>query len=389
MSGLFRSPYLHIGADENNGAIWLANPSIVAFMQANHLADAPALQAYFVARVQAIVEKHGKQMVAWEEAFSPDQSKNTIFQAWLPFPRPDLLSALMGNGNKALVSRGFYLDLFYPAHVHYLNDALPANSTAATNKSLLGGEAAMWTELADRTNIEARIWPRTGAIAERLWSSQNSTDMPGMYSRLFQLSTELDREGVHNLVDYDVQIKRIASDLPVEPVKTLLDVLTPIKGYKRLMAAGFKRALGADPNAPFNSVADVVLVDSATKYAFRNALAIWLKTHDAASEQSLRAWLVLWSRNDALLEPYFAQSNDLKEVSGHAKQLAALANAGLRALDQMHPGSALSADELANDDALLKSATSTDGETEIAVLPEFEALFHGTLTPEPTTYPLF
>jgi hexosaminidase len=389
MSGLFPSPYFHIGADENNGAVWLANPSIVAYMQANHLADAPALQAYFVARVQAIVEKHGKQMVAWEEAFSPDQSKNAIFQAWIPSPKPDLLSTPLSNGNKVLLSRGFYLDLFYPAHAHYLNDAVPAGINAETDKSLLGGEAAMWTEMADGTNIEARIWPRSGAIADRLWSAQNPLDVPGMYRRLFQLSAELDREGVHNLVDYDAQVKRIAGGLPVEPVRTLLDVLTPIKGYQRLMAASFRRAVGADPNAPFDSVADIVLVDSATKYVFRDALATYLEKHDDASEQTLRSLLLLWSHNDALLKPYLAQSNDLKEVSGHAKQLAALADAGLRTLDQLHRGAPLSADELANDDALLKSAQASDGETEIAVLPEIEALFHGTLPPEPNTYPLF
>lgn len=389
MAGLFPSPYIHIGADENNGAVWLANPAIVAFMKEHKLADAPALQAYFVSRVQALVEKHGKQVAAWEEAYVPDQFHNAIFEAWIPFAKSGLLGSPLNNGNKVLVSVGFYLDLGLPAYVHYLNEAVPATANAEAETSLLGGEAAMWTELADGSNLEARIWPRAGAVAERLWSPAGGLDVPEMYRRLFRLSAELDREGVHNLADYNEQVKRLAGRLPVEPVKTLLDVLTPLKGYKRHMLAGYIRATTGRDVVPFDHVADVVLVDSEAKREFRAALASWLKTHDATSEVALRGWLTLWAKNDAALAPYMAQADGLKEVAGHAQQLAAVAAAGLKALDQRDKGEALSAGQLAEADALLKAADTNDGETEIAVLPELEALFHGSLAPEPSSYPLF
>ena len=35
---------------------------------------------------------------------------------------------------------------------------------------MLGGEVALWSEQADPLVIDARIWPRTSAMAETLWS---------------------------------------------------------------------------------------------------------------------------------------------------------------------------------------------------------------------------
>lgn len=141
--------------------------------------------------------------------------------------------------------------------------------------------------------------------------------------------------------------------------------------------------------AGFNRVADVVLVDSATKYQFRDALASYLKTRGHAQETVLRSWLVRWSKNDALLGRYFQQSGDLAEVAENSQKLTALANAGLQALDEFDHGSTLQPDQLAAYDALIKSAQAGAGETEISVLPEIEALIHQNLVPEPTSYPLF
>ena len=31
---------------------------------------------------------------------------------------------------------------------------------------MLGGEAALWSEFVDGRNVESRVWPRLGAVAE-------------------------------------------------------------------------------------------------------------------------------------------------------------------------------------------------------------------------------
>jgi hexosaminidase len=385
MTELFPAPYFHVGADENNGAVWLANPAIVAFMKEHNFADAPTLQAYFVARVQSLVEKHGKKMVAWEEGFVPGVSKNTVFQAWVADPKTDILNSPKGGDNQFLISRGFYLDLFYPAQVHYLNDTIPTHA----DNSLLGGEAPMWTEIEDRANIESRIWPRAGAIAERLWSPAEVRDVPDMYRRLFVLSAQLDREGAHNLSNYELQTSKLAGNLPVEPVRTLLDVLVPVKGYKLVFSVMLNPAIDRDAGLPLDSVADIVLVDSATKHAFRTALASYLQKRDAGSEELLRAQLLRWSRNGRQLAPYCAQSGELGKVCGHAQRLSALADAGLQALDRIKRGEVTSESQRSEGEALLMAAKVSEAGTEIAVLPELEGLLDAKLAEEPNIYPLF
>ncbi len=151
MSSLFPSLYFHIGADENNGVAWKQDSSIVAFMRKNKMANTHELQAYFVGRVQKLVTNHGKKMIGWEELFSKNLSKEVIVQVWSPMSAPALAQQIISQGNPVILSKGFYLDQFMPAYIHY-NLEMP-------KEEILGGEAAQWTEIADAENIETRIWP--------------------------------------------------------------------------------------------------------------------------------------------------------------------------------------------------------------------------------------
>ena len=262
----------------------------------------------------------------------------------------DLMLAPIAPSDTLLMSKGFYLDTFYPAHVHYLSNALPAAAHAKEHPALLGGEAAMWTELEDRETLTGRIWPRAGAVAERLWSSAEPEDADNMYRRLFHLTGVLECEGVHPLAHYETEIRRLAGDLPDLPVRTLLDVLVPIKGYRRYAATWFSPLDEQNSTAPLHRVADIVLVDSQAKHEFRAAVAAFLAARDhsespatgpgrgddnKAGERILRGRLVAWSQNASALDPYFAQSKDLQEVAAHARSLAALSAAALQALDQL------------------------------------------------------
>ena len=50
----------------------------------------------------------------------------------------------------------------------YLDGIDRAQGLSDPSKAL-GGEAALWSEFINSDNLESRVWPRLGAVAEALW----------------------------------------------------------------------------------------------------------------------------------------------------------------------------------------------------------------------------
>src|ERR1700682_4384842 len=202
MAGLFPDQFFHIGGDEVNGKEWDANPKIQAFMRAHHLKDNNDLQAYFNQRVQKIVAKHGKTMLGWDEILRPGLPKSIVIQSWRG---PDSLAQTAKQGYRGLLSSGYYVDLMWSAERHYATDPMSGAASSLIpeeQKRILGGEACMWAEYVSPENIASRIWPRTAAIAERLWSPQDVRDVNSMYQRLTVISYWLDGLGLTHHPSY-------------------------------------------------------------------------------------------------------------------------------------------------------------------------------------------
>src|SRR5947199_9624888 len=106
-----------------------------------------------------------------------------------------------------------------------------ASLSPEESKLILGGEATMWAEYVSPENIDSRIWPRTAAIAERLWSPEDVRDVNSMYARLSQISWRLDTLGLTHNSSYIPMLQRIANSQDVSALRVLADVLEPTKEY--------------------------------------------------------------------------------------------------------------------------------------------------------------
>ena len=252
---------------------------------------------------------------------------------------------------------------------------MAASASPQATPAVMGGEAAMWSEVEDRWNIDTRIWPRAAAVAERLWSPASVTNVDDMYRRLFMLSAQLDQAGVDNVSAYQRQLRRLSAPLPTAPVQTLIDVLAPVEGFSRLIGSFTLADYQRDSFAPLNQVQDIALTDSYVKYDFGSAVKAWKGSHEADAALKLRFYLEQWAGNDAALKPYLAASPQLREVAAHSAHLASLAGVGLRFLNAR---SASDRPTQAECEQALTVAQQTEAGTKISIVPEMKELLQAT-----------
>src|SRR5262249_54125757 len=133
-------------------------------------------------------------------------------------------------------STGYYVDLHWPAWQHYQVDPMTgptADLNAEQKKNILGGEACMWAEFVSPENVDSRIWPRSAAIAERFWSPQDVKDVDSMYDRMEIISRWLDWFGLTHNTAYEPMLRRMAGSSDIGALKTLADVVAPVRNYQR------------------------------------------------------------------------------------------------------------------------------------------------------------
>ena len=199
MAKLFPDKYFHIGGDEVNGKEWDKNPKIQDFMHAHNLRTMPSCRHISTTTFPRSSARMTRSWWAGTKSFSLRSPKNIVIQSWRG---PASLAQAAKQGIHGILSAGYYVDLNYSAAQHYAADPLgdaAASLTPEEQKLVLGGEAAMWSEFVSPENMDSRIWPRTVAIAERLWSPQNTTDVKSMYQRMYEVGRQLDWLGLtHN-----------------------------------------------------------------------------------------------------------------------------------------------------------------------------------------------
>jgi hexosaminidase len=200
--------------------------------------------------------------------------------------------------------------------------------TDSQKKKIFGGEAAIWTEVVSLDNIDSRIWPRTAAIAEKLWSPAELTkDASDMYRRLEEASAYLDKIGLKHIQGQ----KKLTADLTDgkenESVTILIDVLEEVKYVDRLAATGMK-------SIPLNEVVDASQPESMTARKFENWIAEFLadKTHQK-NEKEIRLLLIKWKDNHSTFQMVANGNKRLEKVLLTSQELSAMSAQALKALD--------------------------------------------------------
>ncbi|MFT4926331.1 MAG: hexosaminidase [Phenylobacterium sp.] len=108
--------------------------------------------------------------------------------------------------------------------------------TTAQQRNILGGEAALWSEMVDDNNIDVRSWPRLFAIAERFWSSKSLTDTDDMYQRLQVISRyAAEHIGLQHIQQQQAGFQQLFAEdnTDITPLLILAEALEPAHYYTR------------------------------------------------------------------------------------------------------------------------------------------------------------
>lgn len=371
MAQLFPDEYIHIGGDENNGKQWKANPRIQEFMQKHGLKDTAALQAYFNQRVLKILTKHGKKMVGWDEILTPDLPKNVVVQSWRGTKS---LADGAKLGYTGVLSQPYYFDHMAPAEYFYVSDPLPANSDLTPEQAALviGGESCAWGEFLSPENIDSRIWPRNAALAERLWSPRNVTDVADMYRRLDRMSVGLEQDGLKHQSSTARILRQITGTADLGPLNTLAQVAEPFGiSYRENLLPGETQL------TPLTQASDAVVPDVPFRRQFASLVNQVLSDAPkfSAGQGELAANFRAWQGLPSAFQAMEEQAPILKDSEARIVDLAKLGTIGLEALTYLQSGNAPSPQWEDAALALVNAAEKPDNSLlKLSWLPSYRAL---------------
>jgi hexosaminidase len=233
----------------------------------------------------------------------------------------------------------------------------------------------MWAEYVSPETIDSRIWPRLAAIAERFWSPQSVTDVADMYRRLAVVRVRLEEHGLLHDVAQGRMLRRLAGSNDVRSIETLLQVVEPVKIYRRgsLHAMTQMTPLtrlvdtarpDADARRTISAMVDDVLRDLPV-----------VKNYGADYAPPLARTFTEWRDLRPAFDIVADQSPIVREASPLAADLSEIGVSGLEALSYLTQRVAPPSGWRESKLSLLERAAKPRAEVEFIMLPAMKKLF--------------
>ena len=186
---------------ETKTSCWDKTTEVVDWEKANGFNDEDAL-LYFNKQALDIVNNKlttTKKPIQWDEMFTSFQNNisntETTIQVW---HGADLIGQVVEAGFNGIFSPNslWYLDhLSTSWQSMYTTEPAEYITDPSKDDLLLGGEACIWGETVDVSDIEQTIWPRA-AVAERLWLQRDVNDTTMAEPRYAYFRCLLNQRGV-------------------------------------------------------------------------------------------------------------------------------------------------------------------------------------------------
>ena len=227
---IFPSEYIHVGGDEASKKSWETCPLCQARMKKEGLKDVDELQSYLIERMEKFLNKHGRNLLGWDEILEGGLAPNATVMSWRGVEGG--LKAIEG-GHRAIMTPGAYcyfdsyqdaphtqpeaIGGYLPLKKVYSYDPIPETFTPEQAKLMYGVQANLWAEyIPTPEHLEYMIYPRILALAEVAWSAVANKNYDDFHGRALKAVDELRAKG-YNTFDLKNEVgNRPGADKPVE-----------------------------------------------------------------------------------------------------------------------------------------------------------------------------
>lgn len=249
---LFPDKMFMVGGDEVDFGCWESNADVQSFVASKgwgtNTTGSKELESYYAQRLLSILANQNSSVMCWEELFdnglklAPETIINVWKGGWEWCSKPmsgstavqsnaTCTAEFTGNAMKIrntawrtvmakATAAGFGTVLSSPFYLNVINQGSNFNedwpfyySVEPTSfdapdelrreftedekeRSVLGVEACMWSEWVDGSNFAGRFWPRAAAVAERGWSTKQTTSIDDFRRRVHSLTCEFKGRGL-------------------------------------------------------------------------------------------------------------------------------------------------------------------------------------------------
>jgi len=208
VSSLFPFAYIHLGGDEVPRGAPEKSPAVKKLMKKQNLMSTHKVENYFFTRMDKILKKYNKKMIAWQEVLQgkPLLRKENIFMAW---KNTKSGYRAMKKHRNIIMSPVQYL-YFDQQYIRSNNEpghtwSTPVSTQKAysfkpqKSRYLKGLHACLWSEtMLNEKIVDYLAWPRIFALSEIAWAGEKNHHWKTFQKRASGIGLKrLKVQGVH------------------------------------------------------------------------------------------------------------------------------------------------------------------------------------------------
>nr|CAH8820588.1 unnamed protein product [Trichobilharzia regenti] len=200
----FPDSMIHLGGSDVSYDCWKSNPFIRNFMNDNGYGDDyTKLESYYFQRLMTTIlgansSEWTTSPIVWQDVFENGFREETPVVIHLYKPDwAQILDEVTKTGYRAILSSCWDLSAVEPGDDWkkvYECDLISFEATDEQLSLIIGGEALLWGQYIDDANLFTETWPLAAAVAERLWSQEQS-ETDEFAQRLHQLRCQMLKRG--------------------------------------------------------------------------------------------------------------------------------------------------------------------------------------------------